>query len=129
MVASNPAIEMLKLSDRFTTTTGADQVAITGAAEAALARWEGTGFQVAYVIGQLAGIILGVLLLKRDVLGRAVPYTMIAGNAIGFAYYLPKIGLGLSTFSGVVFVGLVRADCKAVRRPRSDGSRSDGRRI
>jgi hypothetical protein len=58
MVASNPAIEMLKLSDRFTTTTGADQVAITGAAEAALARWEGTGFQVAYVIGQLAGIIL-----------------------------------------------------------------------
>jgi hypothetical protein len=102
MVASNPAVEMLQLSDRFTTTTGADRVAIKGAAEAALARWEGTGFQVAYVIGQLGGIILGELLLNRALLGRAVPYAMIAGNAIGFAYYLPKVGLGLSALSGVV---------------------------
>jgi hypothetical protein len=103
MIASNPAVEMLSLTARFdAASTEAERTAIAGGAEAVLATWDGTGFQVAYVLGQLAGIALGLTMLRGSAFGRAVPLTMIAGNAIGFGYYLPKVGLAISALAGLV---------------------------
>lgn len=57
-VASNPSVEMLALSGRFAdATTAAERAASLGAGQALLAAWEGTAFHVAYVVGQLAGIV------------------------------------------------------------------------
>jgi hypothetical protein len=103
MISSNPSVEMLTLTDRFSEASSAgDRTAIVGAAESVLATWDGTGFQVAYVTGQLAGIALGIVMLRDGMFGRAVPLAMIAGNAIGFGYYLPEVGLALSAFSGLI---------------------------
>ena len=103
MIASNPAVEMLSLTDRFQLASSvAERTAIMGGAEAVLATWDGTGFQVAYLIGQLAGIALGLVMLRVAAFGRAVPIALIAGDALGFGYYIPRVGLAISAFSGIV---------------------------
>jgi Domain of unknown function (DUF4386) len=102
-IASNPALELLSLSDRFAAATSeAQRSAAVAAGEALLAGWDGTAFQVGYVVGQLAGIMVGLVMLRSGRFGRAVPYTLVAGNVVGFGLYLPTIGLSISAFSGLV---------------------------
>jgi len=102
-VASNPSVQMLDLSARFAdATTEAERAAALAAGQALLAGWEGTAFHVGYVVGQAAGIIIGLVMLRTDRFGRAVPYTLIIGNVVGFGYYLPTVGLALSAFAGVI---------------------------
>ena len=102
-IASNPALELLALSDRFAAATSeAQRSAAVAAGEALLAGWEGTAFQVGYVLGQLAGIMVGLVMLRSGRFGRAVPYTLIAGNVVGFGLYLPTVGLAISALSGLV---------------------------
>jgi hypothetical protein len=103
VIAANPAVEMLSLSDQFAAaTTEAQRASALAAGQALLAGWEGTAFQVGYIVGQLAGILLGIVMLRGDLFGRAVPVTLILGNVLGFGYYLPTVGLAISAFSGVV---------------------------
>jgi F0F1-type ATP synthase assembly protein I len=102
-IASNPALELLSLSDRFAAaTTEAERSAALAAGQALLAGWDGTAFQVAYVLGQVAGIMVGLVMLRSGRFGRATPYTLITGNLVGFGLYLPTIGLTISAFSGLV---------------------------
>jgi hypothetical protein len=103
VIAANPALEMRSLSDQFTAAaTEAQRSSALAAGQALLAGWEGTAFQVGYVVGQLAGATLGMVMLRSNRFGRAVPYALILGNLIGFGYYLPTVGLAISAFSGVV---------------------------
>jgi hypothetical protein len=102
-IASNPALELLALSDRFAAATSeAQRSTAVAAGEALLAGWDGTAFQVGYVLGQLAGIMIGLVMLRSGLFGRAVPYTLIAGNVVGFGLYLPTVGLTISALSGLV---------------------------
>ena len=102
-IASNPAVEMLSLSDRFAAaTTEAQRAAALAAGEGLLAAWEGTAFHVGYVVGQIAGIMIGVVMLRTQLFARAVPWALIIGNVVGFGLYLPTVGLALSAFSGVI---------------------------
>ncbi|HSJ45550.1 MAG TPA: hypothetical protein VK923_12775 [Euzebyales bacterium] len=102
-VASNPSVEMLALSARFTdATTAAERAALLAAGQVLLAGREGTAFQVSYVVGQVAGIVIGLVMLRTDRFGKAVPYALIIGNVVGFGYYLPTVGLALSAFAGVI---------------------------
>jgi hypothetical protein len=76
MIATNPAVEMLSLADRFhAAPSDAERIAISGGAEAVLATWDGTGS------------------------------THDDGDALGFGYYIPKIGLAISAVSGIVLCG------------------------
>ena len=100
-IAANPAIGMLSLSDQFAAATSEAQRSIAVVpGQALLAGWEGTAFQVGYVGGQVAGIIMGLAMLRSDRFGRAIPYTLILGNLVGFGLYLPAIGPAASAFSG-----------------------------
>jgi Domain of unknown function (DUF4386) len=102
-IASNPALELLALSDRFAAATSeAQRSAAVAAGEALLAGWDGTAFQVGYVTGQLAGIMVGLVMLRSALFGRAVPYTLVVGNVVGFGLYLPSVGLTVSALSGLV---------------------------
>ena len=101
LFASNPSVEMLSLSDRYAA-AGAERTALLGAGEALLATFQGTAFHVYYVLGQLAGIVIGAVMLRTDLFSRWIAYLMIGGNAAGFGLYVPGIGLALSAFSGVV---------------------------
>jgi hypothetical protein len=102
-IAANPAVEMLALSGQFAAATSeAQRSAAVAAGQALLAGWEGTAFQVGYVLGQLAGILVGLVMLKGHRFGRAIPSTLIVGNLIGFGLYLPTVGVAISAFSGLV---------------------------
>jgi hypothetical protein len=102
-LATNPSIEMLSLSNRYANaTTAAERLALLGAGQALLAGFEGTAFHVNYIFAQLAGIVIGFVILRSDVFSRPMGLCMIAGNAVGFGLYLPVVGLGLSAFSGVI---------------------------
>jgi hypothetical protein len=121
-IAANPALELLALSDRFATATSAPERAATVAAgEALLAGWEGTAFHGGYVLGQLAGIMIGLVMLRSGRFGRAVPSTLIAGNVVGFGLYLPTIGLAISAMSGLVlwawYLLIARRFFRLERRP------------
>lgn len=72
------------------------------AGQAILAGWEGTAFQVGYLLGQLAGIMIGLVMLKGHRFGRVIPSTPIVGNLVGFGLYLPTVGVAISAFSGLI---------------------------
>lgn len=114
LIAANPAIEMLALSQRFAdAATEAERAALLAAGEALIATWEGTAFQVSYVIGQVAGVAMGCLMLRSTHFSRPTACALIAGNIVGFGYYLPAVGLVISAFSGIVlwaWFGLVARD-------------------
>jgi hypothetical protein len=69
-IAANPAVGMLALSDQFAAATSeAQRSAAMAAGQALLAGWEGTAFQVGYVLGQLAGIMIGLVMVKSRQFG------------------------------------------------------------
>lgn len=101
--ASNPAVEMLTLSNQFAeATTDTQRLALLGAGESMLATFNGTAFHVNYILAQTAGVILGTVMLRSTLFSARVAYLMIVGNAIGFGLYLPEIGLAVSALSGVI---------------------------
>jgi hypothetical protein len=100
---TNPSIEMLSLSDRYVEAqSAAERLVLAGAGEGLMASFDGTAFHVNYVLGQLAGIGLGFVMLRSPLFGRRIALVMIAGNAIGFGLYLPVVGLAVSALSGLV---------------------------
>jgi Domain of unknown function (DUF4386) len=67
-IASNPAFEMLSLSQRYAAAaTEAGRSTFLAAGEAVLATWEGTAFQIYYLLGSIAGIVIGAVMLRSAV--------------------------------------------------------------
>jgi Domain of unknown function (DUF4386) len=98
--ASNTAFEMLSLSEGYAAaTTDAQRAMYLAAGQAMLATFEGTAFQVSYVLASVAGIIIGVVMLRSDVFSRVAAYALILGDVIGLGLYVPKIGIYLSVIS------------------------------
>lgn len=101
--ATNTSVEMLDLSHRYAAaTTEAQRIAVLGAGEAMLATFDGTAFHFNYILGQLAGIVFGLVMLRSELFGKRIAYLMIVGNAFGFLLYLPSVGLTLSAISGII---------------------------
>jgi hypothetical protein len=105
-VATNPALEMLSLSNQYEiAATDSQRRQALGAGAALLAAWQGTAFHVAYIAGSTAGILLGILMLRSGIFGAVASYLAIVGNAVGLGLYIPVIGLYISVFS-VLFLEL-----------------------
>jgi hypothetical protein len=103
-IATNPAFQMLSLSDQYTAaTTDAQRAIFLAAGQAILAIWQGTAFQAAYLLGSLAGLAIGIVMLRSSSFGKGAAYMGILGNAIALGLYLPAIGIYVSVFS-VVFL-------------------------
>jgi hypothetical protein len=99
-ITSNPAFEMLSLSDQHAAATRDAQRAIfLAAGEAMVAAWQGSTFQVAYLLGSVAGIAVGVLMLRSAVFSNVTGYMAILGNAVGLGLYVPVVGVYISVFS------------------------------
>jgi hypothetical protein len=98
--ASNTAFEMLSLSDQYAAaTTDAQRAMYRVAGQTMLATFEGTAFQVSYVLASVAGIIIGAVMLRSDVFSRVSAYALILGDVIGLGLYIPTIGIFLSVIS------------------------------
>ena len=101
--ATNPSVEMLSLSNHYANaTTEVQRTAAVGAGDALLAGFEGTAFHVNYILAQLAGIAIGLVILRSGVFSRTIGWLMVVGNAVGFGLYIPVVGLGLSALAGMI---------------------------
>ena len=101
--APNTAFEMLSLSDGYAVaTTEAQRSTFLAAGQAMIATYQGTSFHVSYVLGSVAGIIIGAVMLRSNIFSRVTAYAGILGNVIGFGLYVPVIGLFLSVVSGPI---------------------------
>lgn len=103
-IASNPAVEMLSLSQRYAAaSTETGRSTFLAAGEAMLATWQGTAFHTYYLLGSVAGIVIGMVMLRSAVFSDLTGWMAILGNAIGLGLYIPTVGVYISVFS-VVFL-------------------------
>jgi len=100
--ASNTAFEMLSLSNQYAAaTTDAQRSLILAAGQAMLAIYQGTAFDVSYVLLSIAPLIISVVMLRSNVFGKVIAYVGILANAIGLGFFVPTIGVFLSLVSVV----------------------------
>jgi len=105
-IASNPAFAMLSLSDHYAAaTTDAQRSVFLAAGQTMLASWQGTAFQVAYVLGSIAGLAVSVVMLWSNSFNKGTASAGILANAIGLGLFVPTIGVFIAVFS-VVFLWL-----------------------
>jgi hypothetical protein len=103
-IASNPAFEMLSLSDQYAAaTTEGQRSTFLAAGETMIATWQGTTFQSAYILGSIAGIVIGAVMLRTSIFSNLAGWMAILGNAVGLGLYVPTVGVYISVFS-VVFL-------------------------
>lgn len=99
-LATNPAIQMAALSDRYAgARTEAERSAAAAAGDAMLALWQGTAFEVAYLCGSAAGVLIGVVMLQSGLFSKLTAWLAIAGNGLGLGLYIPGVGIYISVFS------------------------------
>jgi len=104
--ASTTAFEMLSLSSQFAmATTDAERSTLLAAGQAMLAIWQGTAFDVSYILGAVAQLIVSAVMLRTGIFGTAAAY---AGLLSGAAMLVPPtagtVGLVLSLVSLVPLV-------------------------
>jgi hypothetical protein len=103
-LVTNPAVALARLSDQYAAaTTDAQRTTALAAGDATLAAWQGSGFHAGYLLGSVAGVLIGLVMLRSGVFGKPTAYLAIVANAVGLGLYLPRIGLYVSVFS-VVFL-------------------------
>jgi hypothetical protein len=99
-IVMNPAVAMVRLSDQYTAAhTDAQRANAAAAGDAVLAAWQGTAFHTGYLLGSIAGVLIGLVILQSGVFGKPTGYLGIAGNAVGLGLYVPAVGLYISVFS------------------------------
>ena len=78
-LASNPAVQMAALSDQYAAaTTDVERTTAVAAGKAMLAMWQGTAFHTAYILGSVAGVLFGVVMLRSRAFSRP---TGVAGDS------------------------------------------------
>lgn len=100
-IASNPALEMLRLSRQYDVAmTPAQHLQALGAAEAMVARWIGSSFTASYVLGAISFLITAGVMLRGRVFSRTTGYV---GVVFGVLSLVPasagRVGLVFSLLS------------------------------
>lgn len=103
--ASNTAFSMLSLSNQYAAaTTDAQRPMFLAAGQAMLAIYQGTAFDVYYVLNAVATLIISVVMLRSTIFGKVTAYV---GIVTGVLMVVPStagtIGLVLSLISLVPF--------------------------
>jgi hypothetical protein len=81
--ASNTALEMLTLSNQYAAaTTDAQRSQFVAAGQAMLAIYQGTAFDVYYLLGAAATLIISGVMLRSTIFGKVTAYAGIAAGAL-----------------------------------------------
>ena len=99
-INARPALEMLSLSNQYSTaTTDAQRSALLAAGEATLAVFHGTAFHTSYLLGSFSGVIVSLVMLKSLVFSKGTAWVRIGSSLFDLGLYLPAGGLYISIFS------------------------------
>ena len=78
---------------------GPRATAAISAGTATLAMWQGTAFHSAYILGSLAGVLFGVVMVRGGIFGKPTAWLAILANTIGLGLYVPRVGVFIAVFS------------------------------
>jgi len=101
-IASNTGFNLLVLSGQYASaTTEAQRSEIRAAGQAMLAIWQGTAYDVSYVLGAVATLLVATVMLHSHVFGRVTAYLglvmgvlmLVPPTAGTFALFLSLISL------------------------------------
>lgn len=81
-----------------------EQNIFLAAGEARLSLYYGMAFQVIYILGYLAYILVGAVMHQSKIFNRTTANFAIITGIAGFGFYLPKIGTLFSVLV-VIFIG------------------------
>jgi len=99
---ATPALNMLYLSHQYAAAANAgEREALAGAGQAVLSAWLGTPYQVGYVLGSIAMILMAVVMLRSSVFSKFAGYAGLLSGFVGFGVYVPKVGVFISILSVV----------------------------
>jgi len=104
-IASNTAFEMLSLSSGYAAAaTDLQRASYLAAGQGMLASYfdQGTAFNVGYLLSSVAGVTVGVAMLRSAVFGRVAAWAVIGGSAVGLGLFVPGIGIGLALASVLI---------------------------
>ncbi len=99
--ASTAAFEMLSLSNLYTAaTTDADRSIFLAAGQGMLVTWQGTAFNVSYILGAIALLIVSIVMLRSHVFSKTTAYVGIVASIMMFVPPTAgTVGLYLSLIS------------------------------
>ncbi len=107
--ASNTAFEMLSLSSQYeAASTDAQRSLTLAAGQTMLAIYQGTAFDVSYVLLLVASLIISVVMLRSTVFGKGIAWAGIVANALGLlavGFFVPAID---------VFLALIAVVCSLI---------------
>jgi len=123
---ATPALNMLYLSQQYATvSTSIEREEFLAVGQAALSACMGTPFQVGNVVGSIAMMLVGWVMLRSQIFSKAAAVTGILAGAIGLGMYVPKVGVYISIFSvvgmQVWYVLIARTFFRITRYPRMNG--------
>lgn len=86
-VAVNPAFSMLALSSQYTKASSeAERAQLVAAGQAAITNWQGSAFDVSYLLAAIAMLIVGVVMLRSGIFGKV---TASSGLLVGILGLVP----------------------------------------
>lgn len=105
--SSNTAFNMLSLSNQYAAaTTDAQRSMFEASGQAMLAIYQGTAFDVNYVLGSVAALIISAVMLRSALFGKGTAYVGIVAGVIGLVP--PSVGtVGLVLALSWVPVGAI----------------------
>lgn len=106
-IASNTAFDMLALSSGYAeASTATERAAYLAAGQAALTSYMryGTAFVVGYVLASVAGVLVGVAMLRSAAFPALAGWVAIVANLLGLALFVPSIGVWLSIGSVLLLI-------------------------
>ncbi|HEX9037304.1 MAG TPA: hypothetical protein VF808_09980 [Ktedonobacterales bacterium] len=83
-IAINPAFSVYGLSSQYAATTDvAERAQLLGAGQAVITNWQGSSFDVSYLLAALTALIFGAIMLRRAEFSKWAAYSAIAMGALG----------------------------------------------
>jgi hypothetical protein len=106
-VGSNTGFEMLALSNGYANAaSAAERSTYLAAGQAMLTSYmqNGSSFVIGYVLASIAGILIGVAMLRSNAFPRFAGWAAVAANVLGFGLFLPGVGVLLSILSVFILI-------------------------
>jgi hypothetical protein len=100
-MASTVAFEMLSLSNQYAAaTTDAARAMAEAAGQAMLATWQGTAFNVSYILGGVALLVVSLVMLQSTIFSRTTAYVgLVMGVMMAVPPTVGSVGIWLSLLS------------------------------
>ena len=87
---------MLAAAGQSMLTTYLGAFAATTATVPSIWNYQGTAFNVSFVLSAMAGILMSAAMLRSSVFGRLTGYLGLAGNVAAMGLFAPVVGVLLS---------------------------------